>query len=134
MSETSTAVATAVTEEAMMDETRVEFGGFDSAGTPIDYENIVLFRDVVFLVWDRHYDEEQRSWGAPVAETFCYTGFLRERDGIRFAMTYFSVVKPDKSGRTGGGYLADTGVNYQAFTLDEHMRFWKTGDLRVAKP
>lgn len=117
-----------------MDEARVEFNGFDSAGTPIGYESIVPFRDVVFLVWDRHYDEETRSWGAPVAETFCYTGFLRERNGIHFAMTYFSLVKPDKSGRTGGGYLADTGVNYQAFTLDEHMRFWKTGDLHVAKP
>jgi hypothetical protein len=116
-------------EEAMMDEARVEFKGFDSAGTPIGYENIMLFRDVVFLVWDRHYSEEERSGGAPVSETFCITGFLRERSGSRFVMSYFSYVKPDKTGRTGGGYLADTGANYQPFTFDGHMQFWKTGEL-----
>jgi hypothetical protein len=54
-----------------MDEARVEFRGDE--GTPIRYEDIVLGRDVVFLVWDHPYDEEVQAIGAPAVGTFNYT-------------------------------------------------------------
>ena len=76
-----------------MDEARVEFRGDE--GTPIRYEEIVLWRDVVFLVWDRPYDEEVQSMGAPPIGTFNYTGYLNRREGISFGMTYFSLVVAD---------------------------------------
>ena len=120
-------------EEAMMDEARVEFRG--KVGDPIEYEDIVLSRDVVFVTWDRHYDEEQRSWGAPVSETFCYTGIIRERRGANFDFTCFSCVAPEKLMRrdSGNGWLAG-GEGGLVLTLDKHMKFWKTGELYIAKP
>jgi hypothetical protein len=64
-------------------------------GTPILYEDIVPWRDVVFLRWDQPYDEEDQSRGAPVRGTFCYTGYLREKRGRDFVFTYFSNIVAD---------------------------------------
>src|SRR5271154_6834207 len=61
---------------------QLKFNG--DGGTPIRHEEIVLRRDVVFLVWDRPYDEEVQSMGAPAIGTFNYTGYLRKREGIYF--------------------------------------------------
>lgn len=115
-----------------MDEARVEFRG--DAGTLIRYEDIVLWRDVVFLVWDRPYDEEVQSMGAPAVGTFNYTGYLREREGISFAMTYFSLVVADGHIPITNGtrVLADGGAGLQRMRYDENsMRFWRTGKLVV---
>jgi hypothetical protein len=119
-------------EVKAMDEARVEFRG--DWGTPIWYEDIVLWRDVVFLVWDRPYDEEVQSMGAPAVGTFNYTGYLNRREGISFGMTYFSLVVADGHMPITNGtrILADGGVNYQCMTYDENsMRFWRTGKLEV---
>jgi hypothetical protein len=115
-----------------MDEARVEFRGDE--GTPIRYEEIVLWRDVVFLVWDRPYDEEVQSMGAPPIGTFNYTGYLNRREGISFGMTYFSLVVADGHLPINNGtrVLADGGTGYQGMTYDEkNMRFWRTGKLVV---
>ncbi len=115
-----------------MDEARVEFRG--DAGTPIRYEDIVLWRDVVFLVWDRPYDEEVRSMGAPPVGTFNYTGYLNKREGISFGMTYFSLVVADGHIPITNGtrILEDGGASYQGMMYDENsMRFWRTGKLVV---
>jgi hypothetical protein len=115
-----------------MDEARVEFRG--DVGTPIRYEDIVLWQDVVFLVWDRPYDEDEQSGGAPAVGTFNYTGYLREREGISFAMTYFSLVVADGHLRITNGtrVLADGGAGLQRMTYDENsMKFWRTGKLEV---
>ena len=115
-----------------MDEARVEFRG--DWGTLIRYEDIVLWQDVVFLVWDRPYNEEVQSMGAPAVGTFNYTGYLQKREGIHFGMTYFSLVVADGHMPITNGtrILADGGVNYQAMTYDENsMRFWRTGRLEV---
>lgn len=109
---------------------QVEFNG--DPGTPIRYEDIVLGRDVVFLVWERHYDEEVRSMGAPEVGTYNYTGFLRSRDGVHFEMTYFSnVVADGHLPALKGRILLDGGVNTQPMMLDEDMKFWKTGELYI---
>jgi len=115
-----------------MDEARVEFRGDE--GTPIRYEEIVLWRDVVFLVWDRPYDEEVQSMGAPPIGTFNYTGYLNRREGTSFGMTYFSLVVADGHLPINNGtrVLADGGTGYQGMTYDEkNMRFWRTGKLEV---
>lgn len=115
-----------------MDEARVQFRG--DWGTPIRYEDIVLWRDVVFLVWDRPYHEEEQSMGAPAVGTFNYTGYLNRREGISFGMTYFSLVVADGHMPINNGtrILADGGVSYQGMTYDENsMRFWRTGKLVV---
>ena len=115
-----------------MDEARVEFRG--DWGTPIRYEDIALWWDVVFLVWDRPYDEEVQSMGAPAVGTFNYTGYLNKREGISFGITYFSLVVADGHMPITNGtrILADGGVNYQGMTYDENrMRFWRTGRLEV---
>jgi len=115
-----------------MDEARVEFRGDE--GTPIRYEDIVLGRDVVFLVWDRPYDEEVQSSGAPAVGTFNYTGYLNRREGISFGMTYFSLVVADGhiAITNGTRILADGGAGYQGMRYDENsMRFWRTGKLVV---
>jgi hypothetical protein len=100
----------------------------------IRYEEIVLRRDVVFLVWDRPYDEEERSIGAPAIGTFNYTGYLRKRDGIYFDMTYFSNVVADGHLPITNGtrILLDGGVNTQSMTYDQNsMKFWKTGEQYI---
>jgi hypothetical protein len=115
-----------------MDKTGVEFRG--DAGTLIRYEDIVLWRDVVFLVWDRPYDEEVQSIGAPAVGIFNYTGYLNKREGTSFGMTYFSLVVADGHMPISNGtrILADGGVSYQGMTYDENsMRFWRTGKLVV---
>jgi hypothetical protein len=119
-------------EVTAMDEARVEFRG--DMGTPIRYEDIVLGRDVVFLVWDHPYDEENQSYGAPAVGTFNYTGYLNRREGISFGMTYFSLVVADGhiSITNGTRILADGGAGYQGMRYDENrMRFWRTGRLVV---
>ena len=119
-------------EVTAMDEARVEFRGDE--GTPIRYEDIMLGRDVVFLVWDRPYDEENQSYGAPAVETFNYTGYLREREGTSFAMTYFSLVIADGHVPITNGtrILADGGAGLQRMSYDEKsMRFWRTGRLEI---
>ncbi len=115
-----------------MDEARVDFRG--DWGTPIRYEDIVLWRDVVFLVWDRPYDEEVQSMGAPAVGTFYFTGYLREREGIHFVMTYFSLVVADGHLPITNGtrILADGGANSHPLRYDEkNMRFWRTGRLEI---
>lgn len=119
-------------EVTAMDEARVDFRG--DWGTPIRYEDIVLWRDVVFLVWDRPYDEEVQSMGAPAVGTFNYTGYLNKREGAFFGMTYFSLVVADGHMPISNGtrILADGGVSYQGMAYDENsMRFWRTGKLVV---
>jgi hypothetical protein len=118
----------------MMDEARVEFKGFDD-GKEIAYGNIVPFRDVVVMTWNEHHDEERLS-GCPEWEMHVVVGFMREKDGSRFRMAQFCAIDPKQllPGEADGylrsrGY-ADTGV----MVLDEHMKFWKTGELHVAKP
>jgi hypothetical protein len=116
-----------------MDEARVEFRG--DWGTLIRYEDIVLWRDVVFLVWDRPYGEEVQAMGAPAVGTFNYTGYLREREGNSFGMTYFSLVVADGHMPITNGtrILADGGCGSQRMAYDENsMRFWRTGKLVVA--
>lgn len=101
-------------------------------GTPIRYEDIVFWRDVVFLVWDRPYSEEEQSSGAPASQTFYYTGYLRERSGSRFILSYFSCVVAEGHLPViqGTGILRDGGVGSQPFAYDEKsMKFWKTGEL-----
>src|SRR5277367_4779728 len=119
-------------EVIAMDEPRVEFRG--DWGTPVRYEDIVLWRDVVFLVWDRPYDEEVQSIGAPAVGTFNYTGYLNRREGISFGMTYFSLVVADGHMPITNGtrILADGGAGYQGMRYDENsMKFWRTGKLVV---
>jgi hypothetical protein len=99
-----------------MDEARVEFRG--DWGTPIRYEDIVLWRDVVFLVWDRPYDEEVQSMGAPAVGTFNFTGYLRERKGIYFEMTYFSLVVADGHMPITNGHENSGGWGSQFTPLD----------------
>jgi hypothetical protein len=115
-----------------MDKARVEFRG--DAGTPIRYEDIMLWRDVVFLESVYHYDEENQSYGAPAVGTFYFTGYLREREGIHFVMTYFSLVVADGHLPITNGtrILADGGANSHPLRYDEkNMRFWRTGRLEV---
>src|SRR5208283_348554 len=104
----------AATEGKTMEE-RVSAGPFrlkGDGGTPIKYEDIVLYRDVVFLVWDRPYSEEEQSGGAPASQTFYYTGYLGERSGSRFILSYFSCVVADGHLPVipGTGILRDGGV------------------------
>ena len=120
-------------------EEKVSAGPFrlkGDGGTPIKYEDIVLYRDVVFLVWDRPYSEEEQSSGAPASETFYYTGYLCERSASRFILSYFSCVVAD-------GHLpviqaressATAALGSQPMTYDERsMSFWKTGELYAAE-
>ena len=119
-------------EVTAMDEARVEFRG--DWGTPIRYEDIVLWRDVVFLESVYHYDEENQSYGAPAVGTFNFTGYLREREGIHFVMTYFSLVVADGHLPITNGtrILADGGANSHPLRYDEkNMRFWRTGRLEI---
>ena len=112
----------------------VQFRG--DCGTPIRYEDIVLWRDVVFLVWDHPYSEEEQSSGAPASQTFYYTGCLRKREGSYFTMSYFSCVVADGhlSVIQGTGILRDGGVGSQPFAYDEKsMKFWKTGELSAGQ-
>lgn len=98
---------------------------------PIRYEDIVLGRDVVFLVKSLHHDPENVAAGAPVIETFSYTGMLESRDGDRFQLSYFSMTTshPWKAGKN---ILADPGgACSQDMVLDESMTFWKMGELYV---
>jgi hypothetical protein len=100
-------------------------------GTPISYEDIVPWRDVVFLRWDQPYDEEDQSRGAPVSGTFCYTGYLREKRGRDFVFTYFSNVVADGHlpAMKGTGILFDGGANRNCMKYDPStMKFWKTGE------
>jgi len=111
-----------------------QFRGND--GTPIRYEDLVLWRDVVFLRWDRPYSEEEQSGGAPAVETFNYTGYLRKREGSYFTMSYFSCVVADGHLPViqGTGILRDGGVGWQPFAYDEKsMKFWKTGELSAGQ-
>ena len=104
-------------------------------GTPIRYEDIVLWRDVVFLVWNRPYSEEEQSCGAPATGTRYYTAYLRKRDGSYFTMTYFSNVVADRDRAVveDTGILLDGGVNSQPMTYDEKsMKFWKVGEQYAA--
>jgi hypothetical protein len=118
-------------------EVRVNVGQFvfnGDGGTPIRYEDIVLWRDVVFLVWDRPYSDEDRSIGAPAIGTFNYTGYIRRRDRIYFHMTYFSNVVADGHLPVidDTKILLDGGVNTQPMTYDEtSMKFWKTGEQYI---
>ena len=98
---------------------------------PIRYEDIVLGRDVVFLVRSRHHDPENVAAGAPVMETLSYTGMLESRDGDRFQLSYFSMTTshPWKANKN---ILADPGgACRQDMVLDESMTFWKMGELYV---
>lgn len=104
-------------------------------GTLICYEDIVLWRDVVFLVWNRPYSEDEQSGGAPASITYHYTGYLRKRDGSYFTMTYFSnvVVGGHPAIVEGTGILLDGGVGSQPMTYDEKsMKFWKVGEQYAA--
>jgi len=103
---------------------------------PSDIEDIELCRDVVFLVWDRPYSEEEQSGGAPASQTFYYTGYLCERSDSRFILSYFSNVVADGHLPVvqGTGILRDGGVGSEPMTYDERsMRFWKTGELYAAE-
>jgi hypothetical protein len=119
-------------EVTAMDKARVEFRG--DAGTPVRYEDIMLWRDVVFLESVYHYDEENQSYGAPAVGTFYFTGYLREREGIHFVMTYLSLVVADGHLPITNGtrILADGGANSHPLRYDEeNMRFWRTGRLEI---
>jgi hypothetical protein len=119
-------------EVTAMDKARVEFRG--DPGTPVRYEDIMLWRDVVFLESVYHYDEENQSYGAPAVGTFNFTGYLREREGIHFVMTYFSLVVADGHLPITNGtrILADGGANSHPLRYDEkNMRFWRTGRLEI---
>jgi len=105
-------------------------------GTPLRYEDIVLWRDVVFLRWDCPYSEGEQSGGAPASQTFYYTAYLCERSGSRFILSYFSCVVADGDLPViqGTGILRDGGVGSQTFAYDEKiMKFWKTGELYAAE-
>jgi hypothetical protein len=111
-----------------------EFRG--DGGTPIRYEDIVLYRDIVFLVWDRPYSEEERSAGAPAIGTSNYTGYICEKSGTSFTLTYFSNLVTDGhlSAIEGTRILGDGGVAAQPMTYDESsMKFWKVGELHASK-
>jgi hypothetical protein len=98
---------------------------------PIRYEDMVLGRDVVFLVKSLRHDPENVAAGAPVIETFSYTGMLESRDGDRFQLSYFSMTTSHPS-ETGKNILADPGgACRQDMVLDESMTFWKMGELYV---
>jgi hypothetical protein len=98
---------------------------------PIRYEDIVVQRDVVFLVRSLHHDPENVAAGAPVIETFSYTGMLESRDGDRFQLSYFSMTTSCPS-VAGKNILADPGgACRQDMVLDESMTFWKMGELYV---
>jgi hypothetical protein len=98
---------------------------------PIRYEDIAPGRDVVFLVKSLRHDPENVAAGAPVIETFSYTGMLESRDGDRFQLSYFSMTTSHPS-RPGKNILADPGgAHRQDMVLDESMTFWKTGELYV---
>lgn len=98
---------------------------------PIRYEDIVIGRDVVFLVKSLRHDPENVAAGAPVIETFSYTGRLDSRDGDRFQLSYFSITTSHPS-VAGKNILADPGgACRQDMVLDESMTFWKTGELYI---
>jgi hypothetical protein len=114
--------------------TPFEFRG--NSGTPIKYEDIVPYRDVVFLIWDRPYSEEELSADAPSIGTSNYTGYIREKKGASFTLTYFSNVVTDGHLKVieGTRILGDGGVGAQPMTYDESsMKFWKLGELYVGK-
>jgi hypothetical protein len=98
---------------------------------PIRYEDIVLGRDVVFLVTSFHHAPENVAAGAPAIETFSYTGMLESRDGDHFQLSYFSMTTsfPSKAGKN---ILADPGgACRQDMVFDESITFWKMGELYV---
>ena len=98
---------------------------------PIRYEDIVAQRDVVFLVRSLHHDPENVAVGAPVIETFSYTGMLESRDGDRFQLSYFSMTTSSPLA-SRKNILADPGgACRQDMVLDESMTFWKMGELYV---
>lgn len=98
---------------------------------PIRYEDIVLERDVVFLVRSLHHAPENVAVGAPVIETFSYTGMLESRDGDRFELSYFSMTTSHPR-VAGKNILADPGgACRQRMVLDKSMTFWKMGELYV---
>lgn len=100
---------------------------------PIRYEDIVIGRDVVFLVKSLRHDPENMAAGAPIIETFSYTGMLESRDGDRFQLSYFSMTTSHPS-EAGKNILADPGgARRQNMVLDESMTFWKMGELYVGQ-
>jgi hypothetical protein len=125
--------ATTATSHQMENEQvkpRVRFRPYADS-RPIRYEDIVVQRDVVFLVRSLHHDPENVAFGAPVIETFSYTGMLERRDGDRFQLSYFSMTTSCPS-VARKNILADPGgARRQDMVLDESMTFWKTGELYV---
>jgi len=112
-------------------------------GTPVSYEAIVPGQDVIFLRYDLPYGEEERSVGAPATGTFCYTGYIREKQGTGFALTYFSniVIDGHVDAINGTGVLFDGGCATMWMRYDPAaMKFWKTGeqyspcDISFARP
>jgi hypothetical protein len=99
--------------------------------TPIRYEDIVAGRDVVFLVSSLRHEPENVAAGAPVIETFSYTGMLERREGDRFQLSYFSMTTSSPLA-SRKNILADPGgACRQDMVLDESMTFWKMGELYV---
>lgn len=98
---------------------------------PIRYEDIELGRDVVFLVRSFHHDPENVAAGAPVMETWSYTGILESKDGGRFQLSYFSMTTSCPSPRSKNILADPGGACRQNMVLDESMTFWKMGELYV---
>src|SRR5690349_17572967 len=111
--------------------TAIPFDFRGNCGTPISYETIVPGREVFFLRYDLPYGEEERSGGAPATRTFCYTGYIRGKQGTEFVLTYFSNIAIDghHDAIKGTGVLVDGGCHTMRMTYDPAaMKFWKTGD------
>jgi len=114
-------------------EQRINFRGVAEC-KPIPYENIALNRDVVFLRHYFHHEEENVARGAPKVETRYYTGFLTERDGLRFEFVQFSLVG-DGPPSIPGTILQDPGgraANPETYD-SRTMTFWKMGELYIER-
>jgi hypothetical protein len=100
-------------------------------GKPINYEEIVIRHDVVFISAFLSFNIEGNE---TEGNRHYYVGYLLEKSKSSFKFAYFANMVTDKRLQviSGSDILYDGGVAQQYADLDESVKFWKVGELSVS--